>query len=150
MATAGRERDIRMTLLRKAASAMLAAVLVSAAAPTEAAGQGQDHPLVSRYEGSRLTSSKIEDFGAYKLVTGKNAKGDPAGETLEGKVTRIVYENPAGRSTLEIYRNYREALEKAGASVVYACELDACGPAFARSAWNRFNGLFAAADGDPR
>ena len=97
-----------------------------------------------------MTSRKVEDFGPYKVVTGKTAKGDPSGETLEGKVTRMVYENPSGRSTLEIYRNYREALEKAGTSFVYACELDACGPAFARSAWNRFNRLFAAADGDPR
>ena len=77
---------------------MVAALLVSGAAVTEAAGQGQDHPLVSRYEGSKLTTRKVEDFGAYKLVTGKTTKGDPTGETLEGKVTRIVYENPSGRA----------------------------------------------------
>jgi OmpA-OmpF porin, OOP family len=135
--------------IRKAARALVAATLVSGAA-ADLAGQSEDHPLVSRYEGSKLKSRKVEEFGQYKLVTGKTAKGDPAGETLEGKVTRIVYENPADRSTLEIYRNYRDALEKAGITVLYACELDACGPNYARSAWNRFNGLFAAADRDPR
>jgi OOP family OmpA-OmpF porin len=34
--------------------------------------------------------------------------------------------------------------------VLYACEVDECGPAYARSAWNRFSGLFATADGDRR
>lgn len=34
--------------------------------------------------------------------------------------------------------------------VLFACALDECGPAYARSAWGRYNGLFAAADGDPR
>jgi hypothetical protein len=31
----------------------------------------EDHPLVSRYEGSKLTSKKVEEFGEYTLVTGK-------------------------------------------------------------------------------
>ncbi len=132
-----------------AAVGLGAHVALAARAAAQGA-QNEDHPLVSRYEGSTQTSRKVEDFGKYPLVTGKTAKGDPDGEVVEGKLTRIVYENPPGRSTLEIYENYRAALEKAGASIVYACELDACGPAFARSAWNRFNGLFAAADGDPR
>jgi outer membrane protein OmpA-like peptidoglycan-associated protein len=126
---------------------VLALVSVLAAAPAPAS---EDHPLVSRYEGSKPTSRKVEDFGRYSLATRTSPKGDPEGEVLEGKVTRIVYENPAGRSTLEIFRNYREALEKAGATVVWTCEMDACGPSYARSAWNRYNGLFAAADGDPR
>jgi outer membrane protein OmpA-like peptidoglycan-associated protein len=61
-----------------------------------------------------------------------------------------VYQNPPGRSTLEIFRNYEKALAGAGATTVYACALQDCGPAYAASAWQRHNGLFAAADGDPR
>ena len=65
-------------------------------------------------------------------------------------MTRIVYENPKGRSTLEIFGNYEKALVRAGMTVIYTCQMAGCGAASARSAWNRFNGLFAAADGDPR
>jgi len=34
--------------------------------------------------------------------------------------------------------------------MIYTCALDECGPSYGRSAWNRYNGLFTAADGDPR
>ena len=49
-----------------------------------------------------------------------------------------------------MFKNYEKALEGAGAKPIYSCALAECGPAFAASAWNRYNGLFAAADGDPR
>jgi outer membrane protein OmpA-like peptidoglycan-associated protein len=110
----------------------------------------EDHPLISRYQGSVVMSKKVEEFGEYLMVTGLTAKGDFVGEKLQGKVTRIVYQNPQGRSTMEIFLNYRKALEDAGMAALYACALNECGPAYARSAWNRYNGLFAAADGDPR
>jgi outer membrane protein OmpA-like peptidoglycan-associated protein len=109
-----------------------------------------DHPLVSRYAGSTIQKKDAEEFGQYQFVTSRTAKGEFTGEALKGRVTRIVYGNPADRSTLEIFSNYRKALEAAGLTAIYKCELDECGPAFARSAWNRYNGLFAAADGDPR
>ncbi|MBL8112907.1 MAG: DUF4892 domain-containing protein [Acidobacteria bacterium] len=131
---------VRFTI---AGLALLSIGLVRAAPP-------EDHPLVSRYEGSEIHDLKVAEFAEYKLVTGKTAKGDPDGEKLEGKVTRIVYRNPKDRSTLEIYANYEKALKAAGASIVYSCALDTCGASFARSAWGRYNGLFAAADGDPR
>jgi outer membrane protein OmpA-like peptidoglycan-associated protein len=62
----------------------------------------------------------------------------------------LIYQNPKERSTLEIFDNYRNALERSGLSIVYTCSLNDCGPAYARSAWGRYNGLFAASDGDPR
>lgn len=120
------------------------------AAGTAHAAAEVDHPLVSRYEGSVIQSKKVADFDQYKLITGRTAKGEFEGETLEGKVTRIVYQNPAERSTLEIFRNYQQALGKAGVTTLYTCAVDECGPAYARSAWSRHNGLFAASDGDPR
>lgn len=110
----------------------------------------EDHPLVSRYEGSRIEDRKVVDFGDYQLATGTSAKGEPTGEKLQGRITRIVYQNPKDRSTLEIFSNYESALKGAGAGIVFSCALDACGPSYARSAWSRYNGLFAAADGDPR
>jgi outer membrane protein OmpA-like peptidoglycan-associated protein len=111
----------------------------------------QDHPLLSKYPGSTLAKREARDFDRYALVIGLDTKGMQF-ETrpLEGKLTRLVYTNPAGRSTLEIFENYRTALEGASARVLFACEMNTCGPAYARSAWNQANGLFAASDGDPR
>lgn len=111
----------------------------------------EDHPLVTRYPESKLDKREVKDFEAYQLVTGLDLKDMTfQGKAVEGRLTRIVYTNPRDRSTLEIFRNYRQALSDAGATILYECELDACGKAYARSAWGRFNGLFAASDGDPR
>lgn len=125
-----------------------AVVLALLATP---AGADRDHPLVSRYPGSTVQQHDAKDFGRYALVVGLDPKG-MAFQTkdVEGRLTRIVYANPADRSTLEIFRNYRQALDEAKGEVLFACEVDACGPAYARSQWNRQNGLFVASDGDPR
>lgn len=128
---------------------LLCAWLLALAAPGLAAEQ--DHPLVTRYPDSTITAHSAKEFDTYQLVVGLDpAKMSFTGQPLEGQLTRIVYSNPPARSTLEIFRNYREALEKAGAEIVFSCELDTCGKAYARSAWGRFNNLFVAADGDPR
>jgi hypothetical protein len=123
--------------------------LVLAVGP--AAGAGRDHPLISSYPDSTLTRREAKDFDQYRLITGLDPKTMTfRTRELEGAVTRLVYTNPPGRSTLEIFRNYRQALEQAGAEVLHACEMEACGPAHARSRWNQAGGLFAASDGDPR
>ena len=76
------------------------AVLVVVLSGASHAVAQDDHPLVSRYKGSTVASKKAEEFGEYKLVTGRSQRGELTGETLEGKVTRIVSQNPPGRSTL--------------------------------------------------
>ncbi len=129
---------------------LLACGFVLLAAPVLAA-DGEDHPLVSRYPDSKLVKHEAEDFGKYTLITGLDAKPMTfTTEPLEGELTRIVYDNPPERSTLEIFRNYQQALSKAGATILFQCEQDACGPAYARNKWSQTNGLFAASDGDPR
>ncbi|NUO79230.1 OmpA family protein [candidate division KSB1 bacterium] len=136
--------------MMKRALLIFSTMLLLIKAGTALAQQDDDHPLVSRYAGSTLQTKKVEEFGEYKLITNRTAQGDFLSEMLKGKVTRIIYGNPAERSTLEIFSNYRKALERAGVKTLYVCELEHCGPAFARSAWGRYNGLFAASDGDPR
>lgn len=109
-----------------------------------------DHPLVARFEGSRLQRKKVDEAGKYMLVTDRSLKGDLVGRALAGTVTRIVYENPRGPSTREIFGAYQKSLVRAGMIEIYACEMAQCGPADKRGAWNSFNGLFTAAEGDPR
>jgi len=40
---------------------------------------------------------------------------------LEGKVTKILYNNPPELSVLELYRNYQNALKKEGGTLIYEC-----------------------------
>jgi len=118
---------------------------------TAAAAADQDHPLITRYPGSTIQKRDAKDFDRYRLVVGLEPRGMKfKTEEVQGTTTRIVYENPADRSTVEIFRNYRQALERADAEILFSCEVDACGPAYARGRWNRENGLFAATDGEPR
>jgi outer membrane protein OmpA-like peptidoglycan-associated protein len=51
-------------------------------------------------------------------------------ETLEGEITRILYRGPDERSSLEILRNYRSALEAAGFKTLFTCGGRDCGNNF--------------------
>lgn len=94
-------------------------------APLAGAADG-DHPLVRAYEGSSLTSREHEAFAEYRRVIGQS-DGENLTETLEGRLTRLRYRNPSGRSTLEILRNYEAALVGQGMAVDYTCTgADAC------------------------
>ena len=42
-------------------------------------------------------------------------------------MSALSYRAPAGRSTLEVFRNYEQALQKAGFEAIYACEDKSCG-----------------------
>lgn len=103
----------------------------AAAACSDVAGAA-DHPLIPRYEGSCLIGYDARDFAALDLPTGKAVKRDGAwaGETaerLEGATTRLLYVAPEGRSSLEVFENYRAALLADGFEIVFACAGKDCG-----------------------
>lgn len=95
----------------------------------------QDHPKVSRYDGSEITDYDFREFDEYVLLTGKvvHAPGEPgnskaeASETLEGNVTKISYYLPEDRSTLEVFRNYEDALKAEGFEILFTCSNKECG-----------------------
>lgn len=93
----------------------------------------KDHPLLSRFEGSVLVGYDVKEFDEATLPAGKrfrNREGKWGFEKtipLEGKVTRIAYNYPRDRSSLEVMRNYQAALDKAGLKTVFACAKEACG-----------------------
>ena len=82
----------------------------------------KDHPLVSRYEGSNIVKYERKAFEEYLIALGKQVwEADKKGSTqlgltrkqlVSGTLTRITYLAPPGRSALEIYKNYEEALEQ--------------------------------------
>lgn len=63
---------------------------------------GKDHPLISRYPGSVVQRYFQQEFEEYEFPLGKiiEDKKIEKSQRLEGKLTRIFYEGPAGRSSL--------------------------------------------------
>src|SRR5579859_971891 len=99
-----------------------------------APGQGQDiegskdHPLISRYPGSWIIGYIYKEYDEYLFPEGKVQDDKPAkSEDLEGKITRITYKIPDGRSTLEVYRNFESALKQAGFKTLFNCAEPDCG-----------------------
>lgn len=95
-----------------------------------------DHPMVSRYAGSVIDGYEVHEFTDYDLPLGpavQDAEGNrvaSAKQALEGRLTRVFYRGPEGRSSLEILRNYQSALEDAGFEVLFTCSEDDCGRLF--------------------
>jgi outer membrane protein OmpA-like peptidoglycan-associated protein len=74
----------------------------------------KDHPLISRYPGLAITMYSVKDFDDFLFPLGKldpSSSKFAKSQRVEGKVTRIYYEYPENRSTLEIFRNYETALK---------------------------------------
>ena len=107
------------------------AALAQPALPPDAPG-GKDHPLVGRYEGSRLTAYEHQDFASKALLSRTltkeaNYKLAPSNTTtFEGRYTHIAYQAPFGRSSLEVFRNQVSRLTGQGFRTVYSCEEAAC------------------------
>lgn len=79
----------------------------------------QDHPKIKRYEGATILRYSSKDYDEYLMPLGPvSGRGANAGFAkslrLEGRLTRITYVAPPGRSVLEIIRNYQSELRSAG------------------------------------
>jgi outer membrane protein OmpA-like peptidoglycan-associated protein len=112
----------------KIAAFVVAAGLAVAVPATVRAQDG--HPLIKAYAGSTLLSDpEVRSFDQQQIVVAKVQPGGSAKtEQLEGKVTRMEYQDPEGRSSLEVFRNYRQALAEGGFEIVYSCSQEECGP----------------------
>lgn len=83
-----------------------------------------DHPLVGRYDGSRISGYDHAEFDVYPFPT---AAGSQGFQEIEGRVTRISYVMPEGLSPTAAVRNFESALEARGFEIVFRCETRACG-----------------------
>ncbi len=99
--------------------ALLSLLVCSAMAQNET-----DHPAVTSYAGSRILTHRQVEFDEYPMAIKLAAHEERL--KLEGRVTRIQYRNPTGRSLLEIFRNYEAAFQQAGAKVLFTCEPAQC------------------------
>jgi outer membrane protein OmpA-like peptidoglycan-associated protein len=104
--------------------------------PQDTVKGAKDHPLLSRFEGSKLVGYDVKQFDEVTLPAGKriaNKDNKAAFDStldLEGKYTRIAYNFPKDRSAVEVMRNYQAALEKAGLKPVFSCAKENCGTNF--------------------
>ncbi len=122
-----------MNLVRRIAIS----VVFCALSATLLAAQAHDVPgskdsaLISRYPGSVIDDFASKAYDAYTLPLGKMGQGEIAkSQPLEGKFTRIHYAIPAGRSTMEVLRNYQDALQHAGFQTLFTCALAQCGTGY--------------------
>lgn len=137
-----------MTLSRIAAALLCLALLPGAAPaladatiPTADIKGAKDNPLLKRYEGSFIVSYEQKAFDELTLPLDALEMVDPPRmdrmnnyvfaskekKDLEGRYTRLVYLNPAGRSSLEVLRNYQEEVKAKGGEILYECKGEGCG-----------------------
>lgn len=121
-------RSSSAQLLRASALALLAhgalAPAVAADPYTSDKPGGADHRLLSRYQGSILFMYGHSAAASAQFIF--DDKGKPTLRPAEGRVDSRIYWGPKGRSPLEVYRNYRQALEAGGFEILYACETRQC------------------------
>ncbi len=92
----------------------------------------QDHPLIKRFTGSWLAGYRADAFSQGVFPVSDKVDKDKLVEpvVIEGKVFKLHYIAPTGKSTLEVHRNYEQALQAAGFVQKYACQLAACSNVF--------------------
>lgn len=77
----------------------------------------EDHPMISRYEGSYILGYERYDYD--RLVFARREDGDVKEIPAEGEVTRILYVAPEGLSSLQVHRNYQISLQNAGFEIIH-------------------------------
>ena len=106
--------------------------------------QTDAHPLIQSYPGSVLVRVDGPVVADYTMVAGLDSfSGTLNGLPLNGRLTRMTYQNPSGRSVLEISRSYRRGLLALGADILFECRSRDCSPSNRASTWKHFNGITA-------
>lgn len=86
-----------------------------------------DHPLVGRFEGSRIVGYQVSEYDEAAVIVGRfsplstDKRMGQGFRTFEGRIVLIYYALPEGRSTLQVLRNYERSLKAKGFSTLFAC-----------------------------
>ncbi|HLO93436.1 MAG TPA: DUF4892 domain-containing protein, partial [Burkholderiaceae bacterium] len=127
---------------------VLNAWTAQAAAPKADVAGARDHPVLQRFSGSLLVGYAQQDWDQRPFPDARGAAKDdnrfanPV--AVEGKVTRLYYLAPLGKSPLEVFRNYQQALQAAGFKTTWSCETEAQGCVrayFALDGYQRSKGM---------
>lgn len=135
----------------------LAVTLASGSEPITSDIPGaKDNSLLKRYEGSFIFQYSQKEFDEYALALGKALNPFDTGkkiekeQTVEGRVTRISYVAPNGRSTLEVFRNYESELKAKGFQTLFTGSKEELGYDFSHRYDGVYSQVFDSADYNPR
>ncbi len=90
----------------------------------------EDHPLVSRYEGSTINRYSVKEYEVFTYPTGSELVDYSKlkdSKTTEGKITSIEYVTPTGVTATQVYRTYQTQLANAGFKIIFTCRAPDCG-----------------------
>jgi len=81
---------------------------------------GKDHPLITRYPGSYIGYYEEQQYDQYSRARGPQTGYKKIDDWLnvEGKFTRIYYVVKGEVTITEVYRNYLNAIQKAGFKIL--------------------------------
>jgi len=84
--------------------------------------KSKDSPIVSRFAGSTIIAYHEASYDEVALPMGP-LRNSAFAKTLAatGKVTRIVYASPTGKTPAEVFANFRESLQGSGFKLLYSC-----------------------------
>lgn len=102
----------------------LAALLIGSAHAADLPGS-TDHPLLRRFDGADLVGYEQQAFGRADWPTSARIKDwDHLQDVqaFEGRVTRLVYVTPLGKTPLEVFRNHQQALQSGGFQTLWSCD----------------------------
>lgn len=129
-----------MMILRSLITAgLLALMAVPASFAQDVAGSSDPDVIGARYPDSRIVRYDTTEYDEYKLIVGPVTEYKKAPKNvldLEGSITKVTYEVPKDRSTLEVMRNYELALKDKGFEILWQCEDAACSGEDARNGRN--------------
>jgi outer membrane protein OmpA-like peptidoglycan-associated protein len=82
----------------------------------------KDSPIVSRFAGSTIIGYQEVNYDEVALPMGALRNSEFV-KTLsaKGKVTRIVYASPAGKTAAEVFANFHDSLQGSGFKLLYSC-----------------------------
>ncbi len=109
--------------MRTATLTILTLAMLSTALGAQDVAGSKDHPVITRYPGSVIRWYTVENHLAYRVPTGPvtGYRQIAKGLDVEGQVTRIYYTlDGSARTDDEVYRNYHDALARAGFELLAA------------------------------
>ena len=78
-----------------------------------------DSPYVTRFPGSTINSCEHNQFDSYSMPVAKDADGNPVEKPIEGEVFGYDIATRPGTSSLQLYRNFHNALASAEWKFLY-------------------------------
>ncbi len=95
--------------------------LFSTMATAQDVAGSKDHSVINRYLNSTIKFYYQKAYNEVKMVTAAS-KGEPTKTfKAKGKHTSILYAGPEGRSIIEIFRNYEQAIRDAEGEILFSC-----------------------------